>query len=179
MIIVSKNQDGIELHDFGIGYLEGVLESLDRSLAPILQAIKTADLGEVESYCDHGEYLIGVGFCVMQRYQFDVLQDIEIDSGFARDLGSRSNKGIAVARLIHSAANYWKHEPEWHIWLQELPPRSQKTIDQTLHGRASANYPLSDLLSDLCGEKSLLLVNCLPYLKEWRAAVYKHISNNV
>ncbi|ELQ2466501.1 hypothetical protein QTG64_004280, partial [Vibrio vulnificus] len=162
MIITLNNQDGIELHDFGVGYLKGVLESLDSSLMSINKEIESSSVWEVESYCDHGEYLIGVGFCVMQRYLFDVLQDIRIDPGLARDLGPRTSNGVAVARLIHSAANYWKHAPEWHIWLQELKPKSQKTIDEVLHSRDSADYPLSDLLSDLNGSSELTLTGCLP-----------------
>ena len=66
-----------QLNDLGISFLEGVLDSLDNSLDPIHKAIKTSSIWEVESYCDHGEYLIGVGFCVMQRYLLDVLQDIK------------------------------------------------------------------------------------------------------
>ncbi|WP_318484141.1 hypothetical protein [Photobacterium leiognathi] len=172
MIIVSNN----EIHDLGMGYLTGVLESLDNSLIPIHTAIENSNAWEIESYCDHGEYLIGVGFCVIQKYLFDVLQDLEIDPGLARDLGPKSNNDVAVARLIHSAANYWKHAPEWHIWLQDLQPKSQKTIDEVLHTRSFAHYPLSDLLADLCSENSLLLVNCLPYLVEWRKAVYDYIE---
>lgn len=175
MIIVSNN----EIHDLGIGYLTGVLESLDNSLISIHTAIENSNKWEVESNCDHGEYLIGVGFCVMQRYLFDVLLDLKIDPGFARDLGPRINNDVAVARLIHSAANYWKHAPEWHIWLQDLKPKSQKTIDEVLHTRDSADYPLSDLLADLCRENSVLLVNCLPYLVEWRKAIYDYIEKNV
>ncbi|WP_217511859.1 hypothetical protein [Vibrio metschnikovii] len=179
MIIRSNIQGGGELHDFGIGYLIGVLESLDNSLVPIHTAIENSNIWEVESYCEHGEYLIGVGFCVMQRYLFDVLQDIEIDPGLARDLGPKSNNGVAVARLLHSAANYWKHAPEWHMWLQELKPNSQKTVDEVLHTRDSVHYPLSDLLADLCCKNSVLLVNCLPYLVEWRKAIYEYIEKNV
>ena len=109
-----------ELNDFGMIFIEGFLESLDKSLEPIYSAIKTSTIWEVESYCDHGEYLIGIGFCVMQRYFLDVLQDIKIDQGFARDLGPKSKRGVPVARLIHSAGNFWKHEPEWHCWLETL-----------------------------------------------------------
>lgn len=174
MILVSDGQ----LYDFGISYLESILGVIDGSLRPIHEAINTADIWNVERYCDHGEYLIGVGFCTMQRYLFDVLQDINIGAGLARDLGPKTNKGIAVARVIHSAANYWKHEPEWHIWLEQLKPNSQKTIDETLHGRDSANYPLSELLADLCGTNTLSLSSCLPYLHEWRAAVYEHTYKN-
>lgn len=179
MIITLDNQDGIEQHDFGFDYLKGVLESLDSSLISIHKEIESSSVWEVESYCDHEEYLIGVGFCVMQRYLFDVLQDLQIDPGLARDLGPRTSNGVAVARLIHSAANYWKHAPEWHIWLQELKPKSQKTIDEVLHSRDSADYPLSDLLSDLNGSSELTLAGCLPHLIHWRKAVFEHNEKNV
>jgi len=174
MILVANR----ELHDLGIGNLEPLLKIIDASLSPIHKAINTAGIGNGESNCEQAEYLIGVGFCAIQKYLFDVLQDIKIDVGLARDLGPKSNKGIAIARLIHSAANYWKHEPEWHIWLEELKPNSQKTIDETLHGKDFADYPLSELLADLCNGNTLSLSGCLPYLKEWRAAVYKHTSKN-
>ncbi len=112
----------------------------------------------------------------MQRYLFSVLQDLKVDPVLAREMGPKSQNGIAIAKLIHAAANYWKHEPEWHIWLEQLKPQSQKTVDVILHGRESADYPLSDLLADLCGENNLLLINCLPYLIKWRLSVYERIK---
>ena len=179
MFITSKNGEHIEFGDAEISYLEELLSSIDTSLFNVTTKINVADIWDVGCLCDKGEYFIGVGFCAMQRYLFDVLQDVKIDPVLARELGPKSSKGVAVAKLIHSAANYWKHSPEWHIWLSELSSHSQSTVDKVLHGRESANYPLSELLADLCNGDSLLLTNCLPNLRDWRLAIYEHVSKNV
>lgn len=178
-MIVAISRNSNELWDSGFRHLEGLLISLDASLAPIHDQNKAHDIWEVESICEQGEYLIGVGFCAMQRYLFDVLQDIDIKASDARELGPKSSKGEAVAKLIHAAANYWKHESEWDIWLDKLRKDSQRTVGTLLRGKESADYPLADLLSELCVNKPLLLVSCLPQLKEWRTAVWQHTTKNI
>ncbi|WP_156792387.1 hypothetical protein [Desulfotalea psychrophila] len=179
MFVVFRNGENIEFADAEMSYLEELLNSIDTSLLSVTNKINSAGIQDVECLCDKGEYFIGVGFCAMQRYLFDTLMDIKLDAGLARELGPKSSNGVAVAQLIHSAANYWKHSPEWHIWLSELGSRSQNTVDKLLHGRESASYPLFDLLADLCNEDSLLLTKCLPYLIDWRLAIYEHVSNNI
>ncbi len=158
------------------GRSKTLLEDIDVSLFELNKKISKADVREVEHLCDKGEYLIGLGFCIMQRYMFDVLRDVDINPFEARALGPFSTFGEPVAELIHSAANYWKHEPEWHIWLEKLKERSQETVDKVLHHRDSAHYPLSDLLADLNGSLEHTLLGCLPHLADWRKAVYEHIE---
>ncbi|MGM0563830.1 MAG: hypothetical protein ACQES2_05815 [Pseudomonadota bacterium] len=179
MFFVLSDGEQMKFADAEFSYLEELLSSIDVSLARTNARIKQSDVWDIDCLCDKGEYLIGVGFCAMQRYLFDILRDVKIDPGLARELGPKSTNGVPVAKLVHSAANYWKHEPEWHSWLLELQEKSQKTVDTILHRRDSADYPLSELLADFCGENDLLLVNCLPYLSEWRSAVWEHVSKNV
>jgi len=171
-MILTSRKNGLQFGDAEMSYLEELLSSIDTSLIAI-----TSKADICESNFDKGEYFIGAGFCVMQRYLFDVLQDVDVKPHSARNLGPKSALGIPIAKLIHDAANYWKHSPEWHIWQSELKKNSQQTIDDVLHGRESADYPLSDLLADLCKEKGLSLISCLPYLIEWRLAVYDDIKN--
>ena len=164
------SRSSTELWDSGFRHLEGLLRTLDSSLSSIHEQIKAAEVCEVEIICEQGEYLIGV---------LDVLQDIEIEASYARKLGPKSQKGEPLAKLIHAAANYWKHEPEWHLWLDKLRKDSQKTVGIILQGKELADYPLADLLSELCGAKPLLLVNCLPQLLERRAAVWQYTTKNI
>ena len=179
MFLVLNDGEQVRFADTEFSYLEELLLSIDVSLAKTNVQIRKLDVWDRSCLCDKGEYFIGVGFCAMQRYLFETLRDVKIDPGIARELGPKSKNGVAVAKLVHSAANYWKHEPEWHYWLSELQGRAQKTVDTVLHSRDLANYPLSDLLADLCEENDLLLVNCLPYLREWRSAVWERISKKV
>ncbi|EPO3014575.1 hypothetical protein ACT7T9_003401 [Vibrio cholerae] len=179
MFIVSRNENEVEFADAEFSYVSEVLKPIDASLSKLNHEISKADVWEVGCLCDEGEYLIGLGFCIMQRYMFDVLMDVNLKPLEARKLGPCSSFGEPVAELIHTAANYWKHEPEWHIWLEKLSKQSQETIDRVLHHRDSAHYPLSDLLADLNNSSDLTLLGCLPYLIDWRKAVFEYTEKNV
>jgi len=178
MNIIIGRGENVEFADAKLSYLEELLCSIDRSLLSVNDKIQKADVWGVGCYCDKGEYFIGVGFCAMQRYLFDVLEDVKLDPGLARTLGPKSSIGIPVAEVIHAAGNYWKHSPEWHIWLEKLRLCSQKTVDSILHGKESADYPLSDLLVELVGG-DFRLSNCLPYLIKWHLAVHQYVQKKV
>ena len=169
----------IDLSATEFTYLGELLNSLDVSLVEITEQIEGAGNRDIDHLYEKAEYFIGAGFCSMQRCLFAVLQDKDIEAAEARALGPTSTGGIPVAQLVHAAANYWKHSPEWHIWQLELSSHSQRTVDKMLNGRESSHYPLADLLFDLCNDKSLLLSHCVPYLEEWRSAVYKRLEKTV
>jgi hypothetical protein len=160
-----------EFADAELSYLEELLGCIDKILSDVHSRIKTSVDPESEGLCDKGEYFIGVGFCAMQRYLVDVLQDKGIDKGTALLLGPKTVEGLPISVLIHSAGNYWKHSPEWHIWMEKLDERSQKTIDRLLTHDGPAWYPLSEVLAGLCDAGEFSLLRCIPYLKKWRQAV--------
>lgn len=167
----------IDLSVTEFGYLKELLNSLDASLININEQIEEAGHCDSEHLFEEAEYFIGAGFCSMQRCLFAVLQDKDIEAAEARALGPKSTGGTPVAQLIHAAANYWKHSPEWHIWQLELSSHSQRTVNKLLNGKEYADYPLADLLFDLCKGKSLLLSHCLPYLEKWRSVVHEHLES--
>lgn len=166
-----------EFADLELSYLVELLGCVDKVLSDVHLKIRGSVDPESEGLCDKGEYFIGVGFSAMQRYLVDVLQDKRIDKGIALQLGPKTKEGIPVALLIHSAGNYWKHSPEWHIWLEELDVRTQKTINRLLAHDEPSWYPLSKVLASLCGELKLSLLHCIPSLEQWRQAVDRNIEN--
>lgn len=150
---------------------------VDKVISDVHSRIKDSVDPESEGLCDKGEYFIGVGFSAMQRYLVDVLQDKRIDKGTALQLGPKTKEDLPIALLIHSAGNYWKHSSDWHICLEELDERSQKTIDRLLTHDRPSWYPLSELLASLCDAGELSLLRCIPSLKKWRQAVDGNIEN--
>lgn len=166
-----------EFADPEFSYLVELLGCLDKVLSDVHLKFTGSVDPESEGLCDKGEYFIGVGFSAMQRYLVDVLQDKRIDKGIALQLGPTTKEGIPVALLIHSAGNYWKHSPEWNIWLEKLDMRAQKTIDRLLTHDEPSWYPLSEVLASLCGELELSLLHCIPSLEQWRQAVDQNIEN--
>lgn len=165
--------------DAELSYLEELLGSIDKILSEINLKIKYSIDTERDGLCDKGEYFIGAGFCAMQRYLVDVLQDKKIDMGTALQLGPKNKKGVAISLLLHAAGNYWKHSPEWHIWMDELDDRSQKTIDRLVSHDGPAEYLLSEFLAELCNGEELSLQSCIPYLEKWRYAVHLKLEENV
>ena len=77
MFITSKDEGNVVFCDENMSYLEELLNSIDIKLLDITNQIKATDFGDAEHLCEKGEYLIGVGFCAMQRYLFDVLTDVK------------------------------------------------------------------------------------------------------
>lgn len=157
--------------DNELSYLQELLGCIDKILLDINTRIKTSADPESEGLCDKAEYFVGVGFCAIQRYLADVLEDKKIDKGAALQLGPKTAEGLPVSMLIHSAGNYWKHSPEWHIWLDRLDERSQRTVDRIMSYEGLVRYPLSEVLAGLCESGELSLLECIPILKEWRQSV--------
>lgn len=165
-----------EFADAELGYLEELLSCIDKVLSEVHTKIKASSDPESEGLCDKGEYFIGAGFCAMQRYLVDVLQDKKLDKGIALQLGPKTEEGLPFSVLINSAANYWKHSPEWHIWLEELDERSQKTVDRILKRDGPVWYPLSEVIASVCNVDEFTLLNYIPILKKWRQAVDEKIK---
>lgn len=92
MYISYENDSEYMFADAELSYLDELLASIDRTLSEINIKIKSSIDPESEGLCDKGEYFIGVGFCAMQRYLVDVLQDKKIDKGLALQLGPKTKR---------------------------------------------------------------------------------------
>lgn len=178
MNITSGEDNDLALGDAELSYLEELLGSIDKILSDINQRIRHSIDPESDGLCDKGEYFIGAGFCAMQRYLADVLQDQRIDKGVALQLGPKNKEGVAISLVVHAAGNYWKHSPEWHIWMDGLDDRSQKTIDRLVSHDGPAWYVLSKVLAELCNGEELSLLSCIPYLEKWRYTVHQKLQEN-
>ncbi len=171
--------DDLNFVDVELSYLEELLGAIDNILSEINLKIKYSVDPESDGLLDKGEYFIGAGFCTMQRYFVDALQDTKINKGLALSLGPKNKEGVAISLVIHTAGNCWKHSPEWHINLDKLDKRSQDTIDRLVSHDGSGDYLLSDVLAGLCNGQEFSLRSCIPYLKQWRYAVHQNLKETV
>jgi hypothetical protein len=178
MYLTSRKDSDLIFGDAELSYLGELLGSIDKILSDINQRIDISTDPESDGLFDKGEYFIGAGFCAMQRYLADVLQDKSIDKGVALQLGPKNKEGVAISLIVHAAGNYWKHSPEWHIRMDKLDDRSQKTIDRLASHDGPSSYVLSEVLAELCHGEELSLVSCIPYLEEWRYAIHQNLHKN-
>mgnify|MGYP000566100834 CR=1 FL=1 len=82
MFVVSKKGNEVEFADVEFSYVAEVLKPIDTSLSELNHEISKSDVWDVSCLCDKGEYLIGLGFCIMQRYMFDVLREVIFNKVF-------------------------------------------------------------------------------------------------
>lgn len=188
---MSKNQ----VADWDIGLLEKYLQLLDTEISETHSAIRSSRDPETDGLCDTGEYFIGQGFVAMQRYQTSVLGQFWIDKGFDFDQRSEKDRlldmppfcsgGEAIARIIHAAANYWKHSEEWWRIGQDLKSESEVksskrlSLAETTLARLETVAPLglyycSDILAALTETNEPMLTEVVPMIAAWRDELIDH-----
>lgn len=156
--------------DRELGLLRELLEILDGKLSEIKQQIELSADPDSAGLCDKGEYFIGIGFVAMQQYMTEALLFQGISKNDALNLGPAHASGATYASLINSAANWWKHEPEW-VNQGRIPSNGTRTFDHIASVAPETGYELSNVLSSLCSNEEILLSSLVPYLVAWRDAL--------
>ena len=90
----------------------------------------------------------------------------EVSKRDALNLGTVTLLGSTHISVINSAANWWKHESEWS-WYSESGI-SNKTYLSISNVVDPENYPLSNVLAFLIGERKFCLSSAIPLLEQWR-----------
>ena len=164
---------GDEFGDVDLPNLCELLDMLDEKITGIDSLVSKSRDPESDGLCDRGEYFIGVGFVAIQQYLIETLWLTGITKKEAYKLGPVHSTGITYIGLFNSAANYWKHEPEW--WKKQedggLLQDGKETAYRVYDAAGTTYYPLSNVLASLCAPEGLSLGALVPYLEKWRAAV--------
>lgn len=143
-------------------------------LSKVTTSIKQSFDPDSDGLCDYGEYLIGLGFLSIQVYVSSTwpLSGVNKDNALFKTAPYIDD--ISFVSVVHSAANYFKHEGEW--WDKNISKNAmnlaKKTIERIESIVDEKNYVLSNLLCYLLGDPDELneikLSKLLPYLIEWR-----------
>lgn len=158
---------GKQTADRELGLLRELLEILDGKLSEIKRQIGQSADPDSDGLCDKGEYFIGIGFVAMQQYMTETLLFQDIAKGDALNLGPFHASGVTYASLINSAANWWKHEPEW-VNVGKIPANGTRTFDHIANVVPESGYELSNVLASLCSNEELSLSAVVAFLVAWR-----------
>ena len=64
-------------------------------------------------YVGHTEYLIGLGFVVIQQYMTVICGTLNKDKSCELRKGPKYKNKATFAKIVNESANYWKHHNEW------------------------------------------------------------------
>ena len=156
--------------DGELALLTDLLELLDTKLACIQDEIANQRDPESAGLTDRCEYFIGVGLCAVRQYLVDTLTFTGVSKAAAFNVGPITN-GVNIVSALNAGANWWKHSAEW--WSAGKVPTSGDGAFSLVAGIVDGNtdYALANLLAKLLGSPRLKLVELIPHLVDWRAAV--------
>jgi hypothetical protein len=148
--------------DFEKGFLVDLLAMIGERLVKLDSYIDPAHPEESWSF-DPMEHLAGVGMVAAQRYLASVCKWMSVKKDEAILWGPKK-KGVAVANIVHSVANYWKHIEDGDGAIHE-PTR--RTLEQ-IGINVDSSYCVSNALYE-CGYQHLS--GLMDDLTAWRDVV--------
>lgn len=167
-------KSGKEFCDYDFYLLTEMLEHLDVKVKKINSDISLSADPDTDGLFDKGEYYIGVGFSLIQRYISSTYPKSNIKKSDALELGEKIKSNLSYIKVINAGANYWKHEDEWGLMssitkdVNSLKDAAKNTINTIELLTPWASYTCSNLLAALVGENEFVLSSLLPYLESWR-----------
>ena len=154
---------------FNVRYRPSVSLGND-ALAPYkLEGLIHSAVGVLET----GEYLIGVGFVAVQQHLNESLMNKYLNKNDAFSLGPIHSTHASSISIINAAANWWKHESEWHR-LGEVPRNGERTYNTIMDISNQHDYALSNVLASFSESKNLSFSESIvPCIEEWSKTIMK------
>lgn len=167
-----------EVHDTQLPMLESLLEYIDIQLLKIQACIDEGYDADALGIFDSGEYLIGVGFVAVQQHLNESLMSKYLKKHEAFLLGPIHSNNASSISVINAAANWWKHEPEWHL-LGAVPKSGEHTYNTIMDISNQYEYALSNVLASFSETKKLSFTEfIIPRVEEWSKAIMEDYKTN-
>lgn len=155
--------------DFDLDFLESAAALLDANLEHLEKKTETSPDPDQFGIFDEIEYISGFGLVACQTYMTSIVSRAKFEKRKALTFGPKYKTGHTIAQIVNSAANYWKHNPEWSF---DSPITQAK---QTLDVLASLNietkpgyYPVMNTLYEILVPNPTRFANLIPLLIQWR-----------
>ena len=163
--------------------LEDLFTLLDIKLAEIESLMSKSIDPDTDGLLDNFEYYVGLGLVAAQRFINEAISLSYLERGEAFKIGPSHHPQTTDVSAINAAANYWKHEAEWPMSLDELDNLSERdkkhmkgTLEKVISGSEGSDYHLTNLLYNLSGQKEIRLKHLLPRLNSWFSIIESKIA---
>ncbi len=189
-----------DMLDIYYGELIDALQLIDSRVSKIDISIKKAQRESIDpdalGLCDQGEYYIGLGFTVCQKYISSSCGVLKIKKGKALQIGPFHESGVPIVKIINAVANYWKHKDEWediveicnidkeflgiaYRYYENLTAQEKRTIDTIETVTPWATYTCSNILASISSSDRLNLIDLGELLKKWYNNCKENLSCDI
>jgi hypothetical protein len=155
---------GDDLIDLDLELLERLLAVIDQEIEHVEAKSEKHPDPDGFGFYDRIEGLAGLGFVACQQYIELTYRQLGLRPN-ALQVGPRHPADAAVAEIVNSAANFWKHSGGWD-GQDSRERRTRDVLDRIFP--SSDPYPLSNILHRLLTPEATRFARVLPVLEEWR-----------
>jgi hypothetical protein len=155
--------------DFDHEMLLSVSAVLDAHLLKLAEYGRDADADSWDLLHDRDNTL-GLGFTAAQTYLTSVSRALGMKRNVAIGVGDKCVHEYTFALIVNSAANCWKHQDEWDHEMRNTRRDNTIQVLASAGVDATAEYPLSSLLSNL---RLANLTEVAQALIQWRNELWK------
>jgi hypothetical protein len=154
--------------DFDLDFLEASAALVDPRLELLDSAARSSPDPDAFGIFDQIEYISGFGFVACQMYITEVVSRFKLRKPYALQFGPTHRTGRFMAELIDSAANHWKHSPEWDLDTPKTRAKQTLEVIQSVGVDINSSYPVSATLYEILSPLPARFRNLIPFLTEWR-----------
>ena len=127
----------------------------------------------VDDFLEHTEYIIGMGFVVIQYYMTVICGNLNKKKYECLSRGPEHKSGESFAKIVNCSANYWKHHNDWLSDKQKncrYEKRSNKFFSTVLYKNTShdLDHRLYLMLNEISDDKTKQLSNVFDKILEWK-----------
>lgn len=126
-----------------------LVELIDARLEELTDKWGAPEVAELLGYYDSMEHLTGLGFVACQSYVTAIYGILGVPKRKALRLGPNHGSGSSVATIVNAAANYWKHNHEWHMEKSSKRREAIEAAFDEVGFPVGTEYPLSGVLTEL------------------------------
>lgn len=169
----------IMLIDFDLDFLRASVTLVDASLERLDEEAHSSPDPDAFGVFDELEYVTGLGFVACQTYATSVASRSQFKNKKreALALGPKHPTGRSMAQLINAAANHWKHSPEWSLDTPTTQARQTLEVISSLGVDINSSYPIAKMLYIMLSPQSARVANLIPFLIQWRDALFSEITS--
>ena len=148
--------------------LKELVQLIDQQIEKICQLCSKVDDPDSFGYFDSAEHVTGLGFVACQTFMSSVWGNLGVSKRNALAIGPSHSSGNTKAKIINSAANYWKHNNEWDPSKKDKRREDIEKAFESVGFPVDSSYPLSGVLTELSLPGEARFQSVLGALDVWK-----------
>lgn len=165
-------RDHAFLH-YEVKWLKELAELVDSRISDIYRLADEIKMPDEYGLLDSLEHVSGFGFVGFQTFIVSVASYMALNKLDIIELGPFHSSGTSKIKMIHHAANFWKHKNEWDFEKTDRRRRIIEDAFKSIGVPVDTDYPLYHTLHEISAPMDASFLQIFNELQSWLDLVDK------